>query len=496
MDPLHDTNRKIARGAAWMVSFKLIDRAIGLATTIVLARLLVPADFGVVAMAMVVIGAVELLGAFSFDMSLIHQPTAPRENYDTAWTLTLIVALFSGVCLGALAQPASAFFHEPRLEAVMYVLAVASTLQGFENIGMVALRREFRFDRDFKFLLGKRLASILVTIPLAITLRSYWALVLGQLAGKILSVALSYRMSDYRPRFSLVAKDRLLHFSKWMLATHTIAFLHRKLADFVIARMAGAGALGIYSVSYEVSNLPTTELVAPINRAAYPGYSRLAADLAKLRSSFLEVISMIALFALPAGLGIVVTADLVVPVALGWKWVEAIPLMQVLALYGVIVAVQTNINYVYMAVGRPGVITAITGAEFVVQTGLLIPATLQYGAIGAGWAMLATAIVMLPVNQILIARQLHISPRAFCARLVRPFIATLLMVAAVWGVKLALATPQQTLAYLGALVLCLCVGVAVYVVVLYQLWVMAGRPDGPERHCLEQIRPRLRRAKC
>src|SRR5215510_14071866 len=126
-----DIANKMAKGAAWMVSFKLLDRALGLLSTLILARLLVPADFGLVAMATSIIAALALLGAFSFDVSLIQNPDTQRRHFDTAWTFNVFFGLFCGVLLALLAYPAAAFYREPRLESVMYVLALAMALLGF-----------------------------------------------------------------------------------------------------------------------------------------------------------------------------------------------------------------------------------------------------------------------------------------------------------------------------------------------------------------------------
>jgi O-antigen/teichoic acid export membrane protein len=483
---LKQINNEIAKGAVWMVAFKFIDRGVGLASTIVLARLLAPADFGLIAIAMMLISALQLLFAFNFDVHLIQDANAGRNQFDTVWTFNLIFGVLCALLLSGLANVVSVFYHEPRLEAVVYTLAVGCFAAGFANIGPVIFRREMRFDREFKFMLGKRLAPVLVTIPIAIWQRSYWALAIGQLTGTLASVLLSYYVSDYRPRFSLKARSELFHASKWLFINNMLAFLNGRAAEFVIGKFAGVAGLGVYTIASEISTMPTTELVAPINRAAFPGYARLAHDIDQLRNSFLGVISVIALFALPAGIGIVAVADLMVPAVLGWKWLNAIPLIQVLAVYGVFTALQTNISYVYLAVGRPRLITAVAAAQFVVLLALLLPATWYWGATGAAWSFLITAICMVPVNQLLIAKQLQLSALAYGARLWRPVVASLLMVIALLGLKRQLTLANETHAYVLALLLCVAVGAVVYGAALYLLWRLSSRPEGAERTCLER----------
>jgi lipopolysaccharide exporter len=486
-------NSQIAKGAAWMVGFKMADKAIGLISTIVLARMLNPDDFGLVAMSMILLSALNLLISFGFEVQLIQNPNAGRDQFDTAWTFTVIFSVICGLILVGLASPAAAFYRDPRLEAVVYALAFGFALDGFANIGTVAFRRDMQFDREFKFLLGKRMASVVVTIPLALYLQNYWALVIGQLTSTVLSVALSYYMSTYRPRFSMKAKLELFHTSKWLVLNNLFGFLHNRAAPFLLARLTGAQWVGVHSLAMEIATMPSDELVAPINRAAFPGYAKAAHDLPKLRDTFLKVIASIALVAIPCGVGVAVVADLFVPAVLGWKWLSAIPLIQILAVYGVIKALQTNIPYVYLALGQAKRSTIIGGVQVVIFLAVLYPSVVQWGMIGAAWASLGTAIVMIPVNQAMVAHCLGLSATRFGRELVRPLIASGLVAAAVLAVKSQLVLREVTLDYVLALLLCVAVGAVVYVIAIYALWRLWSRPDGAERHAFRQLEALLGR---
>lgn len=480
-------NKQIAKGAAWMVAFKMLDNALGLISTLVLARMLVPADFGLVTMCMVLLSAMSLLMSFGFDIQLIQNPNATREHFDTAWTFNVLFASGCGLALMLLAGHAAAFYREPRLEEIVYVLAAGFILQGFSNIGTVKFRREMRFDREFKFLLSKRMANLVVTIPLAIYLRNYWALVIGQIAGTILSVAMSYIVSSYRPRFSLAARRDMFHASTWLVVNNFIQFIHNRAPAFVIARISGAQYVGVYSMAAELSLLPSNELVAPINRAAFPGYAKAAQDMDKLRDTFLKVIASIALMAMPAALGIFAVAELLVPAALGWKWIDAIPVMQVLAIYGVIRALQSNIPYVYLALGKTRRITLVTSLQVLLQTAALVPALTMYGIKGAALSYLGTTILLMPLNQYLVAQCLNLSALQFFRQVARPLLASLVMMAAVVALKSQLVLRHETLDYVLALLLCVAVGGIVYVAVMYGLWRIAGRPDGAEEFAFRRM---------
>ena len=184
------TGLQAARGVGWMVLFKLSERSVGFVSTLILARLLRPNDFGLVAMATAVAAGAGLMSAFGFDSALIQRQHVDRSHYDTAWSFNVVFGIAVGILLVLLAVPASRFYREPRLEDIIYVLAVVALVQGFENIGTVQFRKELDFRKEFKFLLGKRIASFAVTMTLAFTIRSYWALVAGILTGTVCGVGI------------------------------------------------------------------------------------------------------------------------------------------------------------------------------------------------------------------------------------------------------------------------------------------------------------------
>ena len=244
------------------------------------------------------------------------------------------------ILTAALAYPAAAFYGEPRLVPVMFAIGAAWLISGFENIGTVNFRRNMDFGREFRFLAFKRVTSFGVAIAAALMLRSYWALVIGMLAGRTVGVILSYLLEPFRPRLSLAASRQLFSFSGWMLVTNVAAAVISKIPSFFVGRMFGAQTLGAYTVGAEIAQLAHTELVAPINRAMIPGYSRLADDVDAFRRTCIDSAAAILLLVLPASVGIAVLAGPVVRVLLGEQWNEAVPVIQVLAFSGAVNAIS------------------------------------------------------------------------------------------------------------------------------------------------------------
>jgi len=493
---MEDVSRKMVHGAVWMIVARVLDRLIGLASTVILVRILVPADFGLLAMATSIIAMLALLGDFSFDLALIQNPKAERRHYDTVWTLNLLFSIIYALMLVLLAQPAAHFYHEPRLAAGMEWLALGTLLGGFTNVGIVAFRKEMRFDKEFTFLLSKRLAGFIVTVVLALLWRDYWALVGGTLTVMIVGVALSFLLQSYRPRFSLEARTELFRFSRWLFANNTLGFLYHRAADFILAKGVGSEGLGYYSVAYEISNLPSSELVAPANRAVFPGYAKVSTHAGGLRQGFINVISVLALLAIPAAVGLACIADPIVNVFLGPKWLSTIPLIQVLAINGVLTAILSCSGYVYVAIGKPRNVTLLLAAHVSLAVPMIAWGA-SYAGIGAvAWALLCASLLVFPLNYLLLSAALKVTAADLLKVLWRPTVGAAVMAALIiWANRLGGFQIDIAGEISGLLVLVI-YGAVAYGIVIAVLWRLSSSPAGAEAFLLDKFRKvfSLRRA--
>jgi len=483
-----------ARAALWMVSFKLLERGLGLISTLILARLLLPKDFGIVAMATSIVALLEIFSSFGMDAVLIQRQDTDRDHFDTAWTLNVLSGCAVAAVIALLALPASYFYREPRLVAVLCVLALTSVVGASENVGVVQFRRQLRFDREFRYLLTKKLVAFAVTVPLALLLRSYWALVLGIFAGRLGGVVYSYLIQPFRPRFSLRAAPEMLHFSKWLMIQNGLMFLRDRAASFFIGRLAGPAALGTFTVAAEIANMPGTELIAPMNRALLPTYARLAADPPALRREFVASMSGIALLGIPAVAGVALAAPFIVLLALGPRWSAAQPLLEVLALFGISHVLLSNSYSAFIALGKPGLFPRMNALEVGLLLVGLMALSPPYGALGAAWAYVLAALGSLPVNFFYVARHVGLRSREFFAALWRPLVSATVMYVTgrAWGPKLA-ATAVSSIDALLPLLGCVALGAATYTATGLLLWLAAGRPAGAESWLLRQLRGPLRR---
>ena len=478
----------MVRGASWTLLLRVADRSVGLISTVLLARLLVPSDFGLVALAASFVALLGLLGAVGLEAALIQAPTADRRHCDTVWTFRVLFGLALAATLGLLASPAAQYYGEPRLVHVIFGLALARAIAGFQNVGITLLEREMAFDRAFRFTMSARLATtFLATLPLAFAWRDYRALVGGTIAGTCIQVALSFRMHPYRPRLSLAVWRELFRFSRWVQAANVVGFLAARSAHFIVAKSAGLPALGTYTMAREVATVSTGEFATAVHRAVFPGYARLSADPALLRRAYLRVMSVVVLITFPTAMGGALLAGPVVRVFLGEQWHEVVPLLPLLAVYGVTNVFLASTAHVYLALGAPHRYTALVA----VQAAVFVPGMLylvpRMGVQGAALALLAGGVVASIVNMQMLFAAIAVTARALARITWRPASAAILM-----GVVVALARqywqPGESLSgSVLTLASMVAIGAAAYIGTVLVLWRLGAQPDGAESFMLQRL---------
>lgn len=483
--PLRGT---LIRGTLWVFAARWLVRLIGLVSTVILARLLVPADFGLVAMATVVIGLTEVLFSLGVDTALIQNHRATREHFDTAWTIGVLQGAAMALLINLLAPFAADYYTDPRVIDLLRFGSFGVFVRSLSNIGLVAFRKELEFSKEFHFLVFAKLMSFCITVGLAWYLRSYWALVAGVVAGNVIGCVLSYVMHPYRPRLSLSRAHEIWGFSQWMLLQNIANYALNQGDKLIIGGGAGAGQMGLYTVSVEVAELPTTELVFPMTRVLVPGFAKLKDDSRRLNAAFLNAFGLIATFTVGAGLGLAVVAEPLVALLLGPKWHEAVPLIQILALYSVVRTLFGLPGNLMVVLGRVRTLTLMCCGQIIL---LLVGAVMvigQWGVIGVAWVKLAGGVFYFGLILTRLPHYTDIAVGALLARLWRPLSAGVAMVIVLLAIMPLLpSAPAVTLA------LAVPSGAMIYAMALSMLWVLVGRPDGAEVFVFEQLHARFKR---
>ena len=472
-----------ARGAVLVVAMRWTDRLIGIASTLILARLLMPDDFGIVAMASVVVGLIDTLLDLGVGSALIQNKDAAREEFDTAWTLRLMQAILAAVSIWLLAPMAAEYFRDTRVLDVIRVMAFAILIGGFENIGIVAFQKNMEFGRDFQFFFFRRIAGFVVTIALAFWLHSYWAMVVGAIVGRTVGVAISYWLHDYRPRFSLVRLKEIWSFSQWILIRNLGDYGVMQVDKFLVGRRTDASTMGSYALADEIASMPSTELLAPLSRVLFPAFVNVADDPEKLRSAFSKAIGVQSLVVLPAAVGLYMIAADAVLLLLGERWQQAIPLVQTLALMSLFSALTYAGSYLLLALGKVSVQAVLSWLRLGLLALLAIIIFPEAGAQEIANIRLATTALGFVLFGALVLHYVEtLRLSDFVKHTWRSISATAIMAFA-----LAVFPKMDALALFAQVILSIAVGAGVYACSILLLWRISGCSEGAESYLLEQI---------
>lgn len=481
---MSDASRRFAAGASWLYGHRGVERLLDFAATVVLARILSPEDFGLVAIAASVVAIVEGLSAFDVNRALIRTRDDDRALYDTAWTLSALRGLAAALVMLAVAS----LVADARVGAVLSVLALGPLVGGLANPRFVAFERDLVYSRLAVLTLGARVVAVTATLLVAVLSRSYWALVIGLLLGTATSTVLSYALRPYRPRPSFARSSDLFAFSGWLSLATVVTTLSMETDRIIVGGLLGIAEAGLYFMTVSVGALPTRELVSPLQRMLFPSFSDLASERERLRRAVVESVNVLGSLSLAAGCGFALVANDFVPLALGGQWRPIVPLLVVLVPYLGLRATLSMALPCVMALGRTRLLAGVSLAYAVVHLPVFVAGTALFGLRGAVGAIVTAGVLYSWLNAWMLRRTLDVTLGEIFAQLRRPLVAAALMAAAV--LALGAASPPVFFSSEGSwisLVLKVAVGAAAYAAALFALWRREGRPAGIERRLTQLI---------
>ena len=477
-------NEQVAKGVIWTMGLRITVRAVAFVSTVILARLLTPEDFGLVAIIMSFFSLIDIFGDFGFDTVLIQKQNATIDHYHTAWSFNVTFGVVSCITVIGLSGIISDFYGNTKLQPIMLALSLLFLFNGFLNIGVVDFRKNMTFDKEFKFQIIPKLISFFCTIGLAFWLRNYWALVIGALVWKSCILINSYILHRFRPKFTFSSGKDLFNFSKWLIINNFLNFVNTRSPEMIIGKILSPQATGLFTIAQEISTIPTVEIAATVNRASYPGYSKISHQPEKLKDLYINIMSSISLIVIPAGVGVASIAGTLVPVVLGAQWHESIVLVQYLAIGGLLLALNSNTGFVFIAMGKPKISCVMDFLRILILIPLLIGLPMLYGLEGVALATLWTTMVTFCMYSSVIHLKLKIPWRRILTLHFRPATASIAMwlcVKASQPLLYELYNQKEILVLISMVF----IGVFVYGLSILLLWIFAGQPWGPERKIIE-----------
>lgn len=463
------------RGAAWMTGLQWAVRALGIASTAILARLLTPADFGVVAMASLSMAIVAMFGVSGQDLALIRMGRPSRDYFDSAWTVEVIVGVvLFGVAIVS-APVAGMYFHSEKVELVIYVLSLRLLLEGFKNIGLVFFRIDLDFAKEFRYFTLRKLYGVVLGVLCVLILRNFWGLAIAVVLSKAVDVMLSYWMHPFRPRFRLNRAREIWSYSSWMLiVTHGRHFAARA-DEYVVGAISSAGVMGAYNVGADISVTPTVDLVEPVMRALFPVYSRLLSNPERLRAAALLVIAATATVCLATGPGVAGIARELTLLLLGPQWKEATSLVFWFGIGAIPVGIRVALYSILEVTGHLRSTAIAVWGRLAVLIPTLFVAGSWGGAVAIAEAQAVLGVLALAGDFFVLRRSVGVGLADIARCLYRPAAAASAMLCVLYALDRATQLPLA-----ASLAIKIAAGGAAYLGTLTLVWLLARRPDGVE----------------
>ena len=421
--------QKAIKGAVWAAIQNWGSQFGSLVVFLVLARLLTPEDFGLVALANVFLAFVQVFLNQGFPQALIQREVLEPEHIDTAFWTNVAVGLVLATAGAICAPVVAAAFDRPALVPVLRWFSLLLVVGSLADVQAALLERAFAYrELAVRSLVGLA-ASGVVGVSMALSGAGVWSLVAQQLVYETVGMLVLWQASDWRPawRFSRHHFHELFRFGRSILAFNILGFINSRSDDLLIGYFLGPTALGFYSFAYRILSVMTQVLIETSERIALPTFSRLQLDLPKMRRAFYKVTRLTSLLAFPCFLGTATLSPILIPFVFGEQWLAAIPVLQVLALVGIFRALSRFKGAVFMAVGQP---------EWKVRLGLLsstlnfigFAIAVRWGIVAVAGAYLVRALIMFPIVQLVLNRLIKIRIFKYLQQSLPAFIATLGMV--------------------------------------------------------------------
>lgn len=421
---------------------------------VVLARLLTPQEFGVVAIATVFVALARVFVEGGFSEALIQRADLERGHVDTVfWTSVGTGVLFAGVLVLA-AGPLSALYGEPVLAQILPVLAIGPLVSAFGSTHTALLKRAMRFRSLAIRAIISNLVAGVAGIVVALLGGGVWALVVQFLVLSAVQTIMLWILASSRPGLTVTRRHfhDIFSFSRNSLGSWLLQFTNSRGDDFLIGSILGPGPLGLYSVAYRLLTTLNDVITRSLLHVALPVFSRLQHDPARLRSAYCLVLKVGTALAFPGFLFFTVAAPEVVEVVFGDRWMPAAPVMAVLAIYGALQTALMITDGCLQAVGRPEIVfrnrllsTGVQVAAFAVAA--------PFGIIWVAWALVARAYLLAALPVLSLIRAGVVDLRSWLRSFLAPALATAAMLAAVAVVRAALlahAGPGLRLAAMAA----------------------------------------------
>jgi lipopolysaccharide exporter len=344
--------KKVFKGAFFLFSGKMIERSFGLISTLILARVLVPEDFGLIAIANLIIGFVSKSIESGGGQYLIQKDVVEDSDINTSWTISMIMKSTIFLLLLILTPFAADYYTDDRLILVIPILASMIIISSFANPYTAILRRNQDYAVLFKINIIRKVSSVVITVSTALIFQSYWALIIGHLVSNAVGTICSYLFIAYRPWFTLIHTKEQWGFSKWMLAKGMLGYTRAQLDTFFVSSFYSPSFLGGFHISKYIASMPGSEGLSPALEPLLATFSRTIKEKEAIKHQISLVLIVVFALAVPLSCYLFVFSEPFVLLILGKQWGDFAAVFGMLSFLTIPAAIGQIASQVITSSGR------------------------------------------------------------------------------------------------------------------------------------------------
>jgi len=391
---------RVLEAGGWALAGFALEKGMGFLQLIVLTRLLLPGDFGLMAVSAAVLLAIQTFSELGLEPAVIAKPNVTDEDLRVAWTLSVMRGLVLTVGLWAVADVIAGILRIPELGLFLRVHAAGVLLQSLHSPSLFVLLKQLDLRRRVSFDLSRRLVESAVTIGLAWWWQSAWALLGGQLVAFLFGSLLSFWIAPCRIRWSLdrTALQSLWSYGRYQNVTAWFLFTVMSGGDFVVSRLQGVSGLGQYQLAMAIPTMIGIRAMSVISQVSLPTYALMQKDRAGVLRALSLQMSLTGMIVVPGALAVAILAPYLVPFVFGPSWSAAVEPLRVLCLFAIAAAFCSVMAALHCGANRPELQTKIWAVMSACYVPTVIPFTIAWGLVGAAWALALTFLVGLGLH--------------------------------------------------------------------------------------------------
>jgi len=353
---VHSLTHSIRSGLLWNFGSQIMIRILSLGVGILMARILTPNDFGIVAVAMVVWEMIALLGQLGLGAKLIQQQKNVAEYANATFWLNLLMNTTIALLALAVSPFAAEFYGNPTITPIIQVLAAGFILSAFGNTHSTLLQKKMAFRTLSTLDVGLTLLKILIAVCMLFAGFGFWSLILPELFKRPFRIIALWKLESWRPRFHLGLEywRDIFAFGKFVFGTTIVRYLNINGDYLIIGKVLGAPSLGLYKFGYGLANWPVENIVWIFGRVMFPAFSHLQNNIKEMQRLYLRVVETLSIVSFPLLIGLLSVADLLIPAVYGEKWRPAVLPLKIIIVFTTVRTISTLGGQILMALGQPG----------------------------------------------------------------------------------------------------------------------------------------------